>query len=187
MARYTSGNNMKLKLLISTLAGLLLTVSCMVNATLIEADFLGSNDGFYDTETETYWVDINQFTSGNIGNMFSQANTMGATLATKAQIVELFGNLNGVATSTYFGIAGTKWNEYLWGYYDDGTPTGPGGQAFIHSGGGQTILDDRGAYDGHSSLGAWATYTVDVPEPSTLVIFALGLMGLASRRFKKQS
>jgi hypothetical protein len=34
-------------------------------------------------------------------------------------------------------------------------------------------------------LGAWATYTVDVPEPSTLVIFALGLMGLASRRFKK--
>jgi hypothetical protein len=34
-----------------------------------------------------------------------------------------------------------------------------------------------------------ATYTynsVAVPEPSTLAIFALGLMGLASRRFKKQ-
>lgn len=28
---------------------------------------------------------------------------------------------------------------------------------------------------------------VDVPEPSTLAIFALGMMGLASRRFKKQS
>ncbi|WP_259366372.1 MULTISPECIES: PEP-CTERM sorting domain-containing protein [unclassified Colwellia] len=27
----------------------------------------------------------------------------------------------------------------------------------------------------------------DVPEPSTLAIFALGMMGLASRRFKKQS
>jgi hypothetical protein len=27
----------------------------------------------------------------------------------------------------------------------------------------------------------------DVPEPSTLAIFALGLMGLASRRFKKQA
>jgi hypothetical protein len=26
-----------------------------------------------------------------------------------------------------------------------------------------------------------------VPEPSTLAIFALGIMGLASRRFKKQS
>jgi hypothetical protein len=29
--------------------------------------------------------------------------------------------------------------------------------------------------------------TVDVPEPSTLAIIALGLMGLASRRFKKKS
>jgi len=29
--------------------------------------------------------------------------------------------------------------------------------------------------------------TADVPEPSTLAIFALGMMGLASRRFKKQS
>ncbi len=28
---------------------------------------------------------------------------------------------------------------------------------------------------------------VDVPEPSTLAIFALGMIGLASRRFKKQS
>jgi hypothetical protein len=27
----------------------------------------------------------------------------------------------------------------------------------------------------------------DVPEPSTVAIFALGIMGLASRRFKKQS
>jgi len=28
---------------------------------------------------------------------------------------------------------------------------------------------------------------VEVPEPSTLAIFALGVMGLALRRFKKQS
>jgi len=28
--------------------------------------------------------------------------------------------------------------------------------------------------------------STEVPEPSTLAIFALGIMGLASRRFKKQ-
>ena len=40
-----------------------------------------------------------------------------------------------------------------------------------------------------SSVGAWLVrdIVVAVPAPSTLAIFALGLMGLASRRFKKQS
>jgi hypothetical protein len=41
-----------------------------------------------------------------------------------------------------------------------------------------------------SSLSAYnqahSTGRVDVPEPTTLAIFALGIMGLAARRFKKQ-
>jgi hypothetical protein len=32
-----------------------------------------------------------------------------------------------------------------------------------------------------------STNTIQVPEPSTLVVFALGIMGLASRQFKKQA
>lgn len=39
----------------------------------------------------------------------------------------------------------------------------------------------------HGEVGVWLYRTVDVPEPSTLAIFALGMIGLASRRFKKQS
>jgi hypothetical protein len=39
-----------------------------------------------------------------------------------------------------------------------------------------------GTVQGHSSL------TIStIPEPTTLAIFALGMIGLASRRFKKQS
>jgi len=34
---------------------------------------------------------------------------------------------------------------------------------------------------------AWSAGVQSVPEPSTLAIFALGMIGLASRRFKKQS
>lgn len=30
-----------------------------------------------------------------------------------------------------------------------------------------------------------ASNPIDVPEPSTLAVFALGIIGLASRRFKK--
>jgi len=43
-----------------------------------------------------------------------------------------------------------------------------------------------GAGDVGLDLGVYGT-KVDVPEPSTLAIFALGMIGLASRRFKKQS
>jgi hypothetical protein len=35
--------------------------------------------------------------------------------------------------------------------------------------------------------GVFIHRSVEVPEPSTLAIFALGMIGLASRRFKKQS
>jgi hypothetical protein len=34
---------------------------------------------------------------------------------------------------------------------------------------------------------SWVSDSTEVPEPSTLAIFALGMIGLASRRFKKQS
>mgnify|MGYP005988558707 CR=1 FL=1 len=45
---------------------------------------------------------------------------------------------------------------------------------FVSSNGNQVIFDNL------------QISRVDVPEPSTLAIFALGMMGLASRRFKKQ-
>jgi hypothetical protein len=40
--------------------------------------------------------------------------------------------------------------------------------------------------DGRRGVGS-ALVRAEVPEPSTLAIFALGMMGLASRRFKQQS
>ncbi|AAZ25965.1 DVUA0089 family protein [Colwellia psychrerythraea] len=60
------------------------------------------------------------------------------------------------------------------------TPTGPGGASSLST----------WEYDGNSS-GAYllniSSTASQVPEPSTLAIFALGIMGLASRKFKKQS
>jgi hypothetical protein len=40
---------------------------------------------------------------------------------------------------------------------------------------------------GPLTISAYAPLVTEVPEPSTLAIFALGLMALVSRRFKKQS
>ena len=196
---------MKIKNLISIFTGLILSASCMVNASLIEADFLGTNDGFYDTETELYWVDVNQFSAGTIDDMAAQAASMGATLGTKDQIKELFGNVDNI--SSFFSVGGTKWNTYIWGFYNDEISNSFGGQAFMSNTGAQAIIDNRGTHDNHRFLGAWATYqvapaliikqrlsagpslltanSVSVPEPSTIAILALGMIGLASRRLKK--
>lgn len=46
---------------------------------------------------------------------------------------------------------------------------------------------DQGWIDEAFGLDNVVVSSVSVPEPSTLAIFALGMIGLASRRFKKQS
>jgi len=48
---------------------------------------------------------------------------------------------------------------------------------------GVSVSSDRSYYLDNVSL----TSAAPVPEPSTLAIFALGIMGLSSRRFKKQA
>jgi PEP-CTERM motif len=50
-----------------------------------------------------------------------------------------------------------------------------------------SIIADLSSYDWDIRGMTFRNPTVDVPEPSTLAIFALGMIGLASRRFKKQS
>jgi hypothetical protein len=60
------------------------------------------------------------------------------------------------------------------------------GRAII--GGYDSFYHETGSYDYIVNQANWVTSGVaEVPEPSTLAIFALGLMGLASRKFKKQA
>jgi len=77
----------------------------------------------------------------------------------------------------------TTWTEVLFDFTSHGTnDAGTIGRGFI---GFTRYVTDR---DGHDfTLDQALNIKNEVPEPSTLAIFALGMIGLASRRFKKQS
>ena len=59
----------------------------------------------------------------------------------------------------------------------------------LNPGSSNGALDGVGSFSpiGNGFLVDYNGPSTDVPEPSTLAIFALGMIGLASRRFKKQS
>ncbi len=124
-------------------------------------------------------------------------------------------NGNGANDGTY-GLGGSSWANGLigglgnyssncnsnggFGGGGSGSGCGGGGGGGGYSGGnGGHIGGGGGSYNtgydkyalagvgyGHGSL-TIEKLSVDVPEPSTLAIFALGMIGLASRRFKKQA
>jgi len=74
------------------------------------------------------------------------------------------------------------WNAWDYTSYND---LGIGNSSGTHSD--WTFKNNSGSYS-LKSLEVWVKPTIqDVPEPSTLAIFALGIIGLASRRFKKQA
>ena len=117
-----------------------------------------TTDGYYATNTG--YDDVLNMLGATYGST-SYAFTVG-------YVSDVGNNYNGVSTwqrvvqTGYFSNVGNGfWRGDSWGW-SQGDP------------------DER--------VGTYLTRTVvHVPEPSTLAIFALGMIGLASRRFKKQS
>ena len=95
----------------------------------------------------------------------STENVLIATTLTTASIFELDGSFLGNST-----IGSSARDGYYQGYTN--------GQLFIQD-------TSNGTFKGYDLFADGPTNSV--PEPSTLAIFALGMIGLASRRFKKQS
>ena len=107
-----------------------------------------------------------------------------------------------ISNGTFFSGGVNSWNYVLDGVvtadfttsFTDmflGFKTGNGKYGYIEidwifSQGQGTLYLGNGAYENVAGV-AIVTPSTDVPEPSTLAIFALGMIGLASRRFKKLS
>jgi len=193
-------NNMNNKFLKATLTGLIFSVTSLfnvANAGLIEADYSASGDNLaaFDTTTGLTWLDFSEtkFLTYNQALSFS----VDFRLASSAEIASLYNSLVGNASERYDQFEAV------------GLFNSPDRSAAFVSGAGLVHVTPTGYHPAAFGYGVWndadfggdsiAMFMVNtqsfqsptvanaVPEPSTIAIFALGIMGLASRRFKKQA
>ncbi len=124
---------------------------------------------------------VNQNTGTNGGYIFAEFSE--EVILNSIGLVDLEPNSNQTAEIAFFDE-----NRQLIGNWVDLDVTGNGGyttQAFDLQHGFTYLAIHFVGSGGFTDLEFSSASATSVPEPSTLVIFALGLMGLASRRLKK--
>ena len=212
---------MKFKFLKAAFVGVILSVSGLADASLIQSDYLTLGDGLavYDDATNLTWLDL----SLTRGLSYDQATNqhVGFAHASDSNVNTLLNNFFGTINYNKYGYTPTGEIElaplftelfgnaddidrgrtiFSYGYFIDDKDfyrlagANTAGQVF---GPDYFSNQDRWKENGHRRNGVFLVRTGEiliddpnltkVPEPSTLAIFALGVIGLASRRFKKQS
>ncbi len=201
----------KIKLAICSIV---MAIANLANAGLIEADYESINDNLavYDTETKLTWLDLS-LTAGMSYNSVSAAFT-GWRYATYQEVGDLidrnittisnedgyaqyiaYKNKNIFDKAVTFGklFGKTGKGRFHYGLFSDENLDlrmagmyKMGKETLIVYGPRNKTLNNRFREDGHAYFGSYMIKQ-EVPEPSTFAIFVLGMIALASRRFKKQS
>tara|TARA_R110001583_G_scaffold195495_2_gene374263 strand:- start:654 stop:1211 length:558 start_codon:yes stop_codon:yes gene_type:complete len=185
---------MNVKMLKAVVAGLVLSVSGFANAGLIFSDNTnittsGQSDiasfssiGFEDYTNIIFSVDARGDFGENESNEYIEFlidgvnfgqytwDTFGVTSSTGSSNISSIDKL----ISFSFNISALQWANFI---SDDSVQV--------------TWNNGSGVGDWSNNYIGYVNYEINgvasqVPEPTTLAIFALGIMGLASRRFKKQ-
>lgn len=203
---------MKNKFLKGLIASFALAVSCIANAGLIEVN-PGAGGGCCNFGERGYWFETPEeltFTSfwlntsaglstnynldiillNNTPPAFPGSTSGYVTLGTWDALSGILNTNITVAKNSFIGLLAWDVNLSLTPY----------STAFSQNINGESVIftrllrqsltnGDPVSSSTGSSIGAigFTANTAEVPEPSTLAVLALGLMGLASRKFKKQA
>jgi hypothetical protein len=206
---------MIIKFLKAASAFVVLTICGMANAGLITTTFASNNGAggnMFDlviagSDITVTGMDINIIGNRNVelytrigGYNGFQNDAAAWTLMRTGSVASNGSNVASLFDFTDFTLASsTTYGIYITSSGGSGFNYTNGGNTYVNSdltliaGIGKTYVSQTDFTGANFSPRTWNgtirydTITADVPEPSTLAIFALGIMGLASRRFKKQS
>jgi hypothetical protein len=183
---YYKGKRVNFKIIKTALVGLVLSVSGFANATLISYEI--TVDGTWKDWGTPFKMELSPVVKGVIvvdNNLLDYRAIHSFSLATGDKTWTLQNILSGKALVSF--VAGEL--DYL----NIPSASDPSGFIFFESGGSFTVGQHYRASDltpQHNQCSNCVSFkklVTSVPEPTTLAIFAFGMIGLASRRFKKQS
>lgn len=169
-------------------------------ASIIDGGNVNGYDTFVDQNTGYIWMDMDSFFGATNDDIITASTQAGFNFATKSEVEVLLNSLslaNGEWLSTYKPIMMDAPNrELIWGLYDDGSD--PWGYAYAFGWDTSWTFVDNIAYGNviensdlpqQTDMSIWA-YRVDdgneVPEPTTMLLFGTGLIGLVGARLRKK-